>query len=98
MALVAFGVFGLDLFEHAGNQGEPFEPARTGLDHLAFGTDSVEELERWASWLDQRGISNSGVREFDVGWMIDFVDPDGIQLEFIYVDLEKLRQSPWSPT
>jgi glyoxylase I family protein len=58
MALVGFGMFGLDLFEHAGNGGEPFEPARTGLDHLAFGAQSVAEVKRWASWLDECGISH----------------------------------------
>lgn len=91
MALVAFGVFGLDLFEHAENAGETFQPVRTGLDHLAFPTQSVEELEQWASWLDTCGISHSDIRDAGgFGSMFNFVDPDGIQLEFIFVDLEKV--------
>ena len=91
MALVAFGVFGLDLFEHAENAGEAFQPARAGLDHLALATQSVEELAQWASWLDTCGVSHSVVRDAGgFGSMFDFADPDGIQLEFIFVDLEKV--------
>jgi glyoxylase I family protein len=93
MAIVALGALGLDLFEHAANEGEPFEPARTGLDHLAFGTESVRELEEWARWLDTCNVPHSGVKDVaGVGGMLNFVDPDGIQLEFLFVDQEKLRQ------
>ena len=44
MAIVGLGATGLDLFEHAGNGGERFDPSRTGLDHLGFATESVEDL------------------------------------------------------
>ncbi|MGA8251186.1 MAG: VOC family protein [Mycobacterium sp.] len=91
MAVVGLGKLGLDLFEHAGNGGELFEPARTGLDHVAFPTESVEELGAWASWLDTCNVSHSGVREVaGVGAMLNFVDPDGIQLEFLFIDRAKL--------
>jgi hypothetical protein len=49
MAIVAFEALGLDLFEHADNGGERFEPEHTGLDHLALAAESLEELQRWAS-------------------------------------------------
>jgi hypothetical protein len=29
--------------------------------------------------------------------MFDFVDPDGIQLEFFFLDLEKVAQSAFAP-
>jgi glyoxylase I family protein len=91
MALVAFGIFGLDLFEHAENDRGAFQPFRTGLDHLAFPAQSVEELEQWASWLDNCGVSHSDIRDAGgFGSMFNFADPDGIQLELIFVDLEKV--------
>jgi glyoxylase I family protein len=94
MALVALGELGLDLFEHSGNAGEAFDPACTGLDHLAFATQSVEELEQWASWLDSCGVSHSDIRDAGgFGSMFNFADPDGVQLEFIFVDLAKVAAS-----
>jgi glyoxylase I family protein len=101
MAIVSLGATGLDLFEHADNGGERFDPARTGLDHLGFETESVDALEVWASWLDSCNISHSGVRELKagetdaepLGAMLDFLDPDGIQLEFLFLDSEKIRQA-----
>jgi glyoxylase I family protein len=95
MALVLLGSDGLDLFEHAGNQAEAFEPARTGLDHLGLVAESYEDLEKWAEWLDAHDIPRSEIRDGGgVGAMFDFTDPDGIQLEFFFRDREKLRQAP----
>ena len=101
MAIVALGATGLDLFEHAGNGSEPFDPVRTGLDHLGFTTESVEELKSWARWLDACNISHSGVRDIvpdgsnaePHGAILDFRDPDGIQLEFLFVDSEMMRRA-----
>jgi glyoxylase I family protein len=99
LAIVSLGATGLDLFEHASNGGEGFDPARTGLDHLGFATESVEDLEAWASWLDACNIPHSGVREVaagdtaaePLGAMLDFADPDG--LEFLFLDSEKIRKA-----
>jgi glyoxylase I family protein len=94
LALVHLASTGLDLCEHDANHGESFEPARTGLDHLAFNAASKAELEQWASWLDSRGVARSEIRDGgQVGLMFDFVDPDGVQLEFFFVDQERLRTS-----
>jgi glyoxylase I family protein len=91
MAIVGIGALGLDLFEHATNGGDVFEPTRTGLDHLGFSTQTFEELEQWASWLDTCGVSHSVIRDAGgFGAMFNFVDPDGIQLEFIFVDPAKV--------
>jgi glyoxylase I family protein len=98
MAIVAFGAQGLDLFEHADNGGERFVPEHTGLDHLALAAESLDELQRWASWLDAHDVPHSEIREvLDIGAMLDFVDPDGIQLEFIFIDLEKLQRPAGAP-
>jgi hypothetical protein len=65
-------------------------------------------LERWASWLDACDVAHSGVREIvagdtgtttaePLGAMLDFVDPDGIQLEFLFLDSEKIQQRGPTP-
>src|SRR5262249_52279841 len=94
MALVRVGSFGIDLYQHASNTGERFEPARTGLDHFAFVASTLDELEAWASWLDERAVARSPIRDAaGIGSIFDFTDPDGIQIEFFFVDQERLRSS-----
>ena len=92
MAVVIIGSLILDLFEHRGNGGGQFDPSRTGLDHLAFVAQSSEELQGWASWLDAHDVALSEMRDAQgVGTMFDLADPDGIQLELLFLDPEKLR-------
>ena len=93
MALVMLGSNGLDLFEHASNEGERFEPARTGQDHLALVAESSEALQAWADWLDAHEVPRSEIRDPGVGAMFDFVDPDGIQIEFFSTDQATLQKS-----
>jgi len=90
MALVMLGSNGLDLYEHVGNEAERFVPARTGLDHLALVAESFEQLRAWADWLDACEVPRSEIRDVGVGAMFDFVDPDGIQIEFCFTDQAKL--------
>ena len=94
MALVMLGTTALDLYEHSGNEGEDFVPTRTGLDHLALTARSDEDLDAWAAHLDACGWARSEIRVAgDVGRMFDFRDPDGIQLELIFVDQARLAHS-----
>lgn len=94
MAVVFLGGHALDLFEHASNEGERFKPARTGLDHFALMAESSENLHAWARWLDSCDVPRSAIREVaGIGALFDFVDPDGIQLEFFFLDPVKLQQS-----
>ena len=98
MAIVSLGALGLDLIEHASNGGEQFQPGRTGLDHLSFPTESLDDLRDWARWLDACDVSHSGVRDVaGVGSMLNFADPDGIAVEFLFLDLEKLSQGAFAP-
>ncbi|MDT5186330.1 MAG: hypothetical protein QOI29_4488 [Mycobacterium sp.] len=92
MAIVALGEFILDLFEHSANGGEKFEPARTGMDHLGLTAESTEELRAWATWLDGCDVPRSAIREVadGAGAMFDFVDPDGIQVEYLFLDVGEL--------
>jgi glyoxylase I family protein len=93
IALVRIGSLGLDLQEHTANGDERFDPARSGLDHLGFAAGSVAELEAWAARLDDARVQRSPIRDIEVGWMFDFEDPDGIQLEFLFVDPGRRRPS-----
>ncbi|HUP73567.1 MAG TPA: VOC family protein [Acidimicrobiales bacterium] len=68
---------------------------RTGLDHVAFLAESFEDLEAWARWLDAREVPHSEIRHAgSVATLFDFTDPDGIQIEFIFVNRAKARQLP----
>ena len=89
MAILSLGGRVFDVCEHSGNEGERFNPVRTGLDHFALEANSVGELQAWATWLDSCGVARSAIREVagGLGTMFDFVDPDGIQVEFIHLNL-----------
>jgi catechol 2,3-dioxygenase-like lactoylglutathione lyase family enzyme len=70
------------------NDGQPFDEARTGLDHICISVPSRSDLESWAEWLDSSAVPHSGVT--DIANVIKysalvFRDPDNIQLEFIFM-------------
>lgn len=66
---------------HVANDGEPFDEARTGLDHLSLRVRTREELEEWAAHLDAVGVEHSPIADADYGSVLVFRDPDNIQLE-----------------
>jgi len=74
---------GLD--HHPANDGNGFDPTRTGLDHLCFQVSGVDALAEWAIHLDRHAVTNSGVyaMEGTPFSLLTFNDPDGIQLELI---------------
>jgi catechol-2,3-dioxygenase len=76
----------LCLVGHMDNPGEPFDEVHTGLDHLEFIVDSRDELNEWATRLDELGIAHSGVKAppYTQNAMLTFRDPDQIQLEFFW--------------
>jgi catechol 2,3-dioxygenase-like lactoylglutathione lyase family enzyme len=74
----------IGLHEHGGNQGEPFDERRTGLDHVGFNVASGTEMERWAEHLTAIGVEHSGIRDVQEPITFStlvFRDPDNIQLE-----------------
>jgi glyoxylase I family protein len=73
--------FALGLQQHTGNDGSPFDPARTGLDHLSFAVADRAELDAWTERLAAHGVKHSPVAETDFGAVLCFRDPDDIQLE-----------------
>ena len=52
-----------------------------GLDHVAFGCDTLEEVESWAARLDELGIARGEILTDFYGWGLAFWDPDGNALE-----------------
>lgn len=76
------------LHTNSGNDGVPFDEARTGLDHVALNVSTRADLQAWIAWLDELGIEHSGIREGQVPFefaTVVFRDPDNIQLELFVV-------------
>ena len=61
---------------------ESFSEFRVGLDHVAFGCEDRDELEKWALRLDELGIARGRIKDAAYGSGVSFRDPDGIALEF----------------
>jgi glyoxylase I family protein len=59
-----------------------FDEHRIGLDHVAFGCSTREELEAWPGRLDALGIVHASIVDAFYGSGLAFRDPDNIQLEF----------------
>jgi len=59
-----------------------FDERRVGLDHLAFRVADRDELQRWVSHLDAKGVTHSGIIDIGYGPTLVFRDPDNVQLEF----------------
>ena len=60
----------------------PFSEFHSGLDHLAFGCATRNELEEWRHRLDELGIAHGGIVDASYGSGLSFRDPDNIALEF----------------
>jgi hypothetical protein len=63
-------------------EGDVFDEFRIGLDHIAFGCASREELESWPARLDALGIEHGEILDRSYGSGLAFRDPDNIQLDF----------------
>ena len=67
--------------------GSTFNPFTIGLDHLALGCESEEELHRVAAALAAANVENTGVKMDETlgKSYIAFKDPDRINWEFYMV-------------
>jgi glyoxylase I family protein len=74
----------IEFQQHDANQGEAFDPRRTGLDHLAFKVDTREELDEWLARFGQLGVRHTPIAEREYGAVLTFKDPDGIQSEMFF--------------
>lgn len=59
----------------------PFDERRVGLDRLGFKVANRDELNRWVTHLDAKGVSHSGILDNGFGLTVVFRDPDNIQLD-----------------
>ena len=81
-AMLLAGRTALCLQCHAANAGAPFDPTRTGLDHLALAVRAREDLDAFAVHLTAAGVEHSGVRPLPgFGHVIELHDPDGVLVE-----------------
>lgn len=59
-----------------------FDERRVGLDHLALRVADQDELQRWATHLEAKDVTHSGIIDIGFGPTIVLRDPDNMQLEF----------------
>jgi glyoxylase I family protein len=65
-------------------QDGSYEKEKVGLNHLAFGVRTLEDLQAIQEQLGIAGISHSGIKQDKYG-MKEFIwldDPDGLRVEF----------------
>ena len=74
----------LCLQQHTGNRGEPFDPVRTGGDHIGLKVKSREHLDEWTAWFAENDVIHSPIADRPYGSVLCFKDPDGIQLEMFF--------------
>ena len=73
--------FTLGLIRHEGAHGGSFTELSTGLDHLGLVASSRQELEAWERRFDEHGVTYTPIRDMEMGYHLNFRDPDGIALE-----------------
>lgn len=63
---------------------DKFDENRVGLDHVAFGVDSIKELKKAEKKLGELGVKTAGIEICQYSGLsyICFRDPDNIQVEF----------------
>ena len=71
------------LNHHPTNQGESFDPTRTGLDHVGFTVANRDALVEWEQRLKDKGVTYSPITDHDWGSSLNFRDPDDMQLQLI---------------
>jgi len=76
--------FLVGLVEHRAGDRQPFDPRRTGLDHVALTVADRADLDAWAEHLDRHGIAHSGVVDLPVGAILNTADPDGIAVALFW--------------
>ena len=77
----------LGLTEHEHGSKGAFDETRVGLDHLAFGVSSRDELDEWTERFAQHGVVCSPVAPSNTipgAAVLVSRDPDNIQLELFF--------------
>jgi glyoxylase I family protein len=73
--------FTLSLLRHEGAAGGRFTELTTGLDHLGLTAATRGDLEEWERRFDEHGVTYTPIRDMEMGYHLNFRDPDDIALE-----------------
>lgn len=73
--------FMLALVHHDDAYGGRCSKRHTGLDHVGFAVDSLDELVDWQHRLESLDVEHLPIRDLGFGTHLIFRDPDGIALE-----------------
>jgi glyoxylase I family protein len=74
--------FSVGLIRHPGGKPGPFSELQPGLDHLGFTAVDREELLAWERRFRELGVDHTPIQDTELGYHLNFRDPDGIPLEF----------------
>jgi glyoxylase I family protein len=74
----------IEFQQHDANRGEPFDPVRTGFDHMGFKVEDRAELDKWQARFAQLDVPYTPIVDAEYGSVLTFRDPDGIQFEMFY--------------
>ncbi len=74
----------LECQQHEANQGEAFDPRRTGLDHIGLKVGSRDELAEWQAHFKRLGVDFTPIADREYGSVLTFRDPDERQFEMFY--------------
>lgn len=73
--------FTIGLIRHEDGTSAPFSELQTGLDHLGLTAASRDELVAWEERFWAHDVTFTPIRDMDLGYHLNFRDPDGIALE-----------------
>jgi glyoxylase I family protein len=74
----------IEFQQHDGNDGEAFDPRRTGFDHMGFKVDTRADLDEWLARFEELGVTHSPIADREYGAVLTFNDPDDIQFEMFF--------------
>jgi glyoxylase I family protein len=80
------GTIAIEFQQHDANAAEPFDPVRTGFDHMGLAVDSRDDLLEWQAHFEALGVVHTPVVDRDYGAVLTFKDPDRIQFELFCLD------------
>lgn len=76
----------IEFQQHDANEGETFDPVRTGFDHMGFHVTDRDDLAEWQAHFERHGVTHTPIVDRDYGSVLTFKDPDRIQYEMFYLD------------
>jgi glyoxylase I family protein len=69
-----------------------FDERRVRLDHLAFRVADRDELQRWVTHLEAKGVTHEGIIDIGYGPTVLFRDPDNMRLElYVHQSIDEMQ-------